>query len=156
MNQKEFEIAYKSGHRRTINFLLSCGLPEDDAMETSQAAWVRGLEKLNQVRDSDRAVHWVNAIALNLYRNQVRRDSKLAELPEMPVDPKFNLAAVDVRTMLEQCNNSDRELLEHRYLEDRGIEELSKEYGCSRTAVRVRLVRARKRLREEFARSVTN
>jgi RNA polymerase sigma factor (sigma-70 family) len=131
---------------------LSRGLPEDQAVETAQAAWVRGLEKLHQVRDAQKALTWVNSIALNLYRNQVRKDIKLEALRELPVTVGPNLASIDVNRMLAWCSKNDRALLTYRYLDERDIAEIAEDYGCSQTAVRVRLVRARQRLRDRSAR----
>ncbi len=129
---------------------MSRGLSEDQATETAQAAWVRGLERLHQVRDAQKAVRWVNSIALNLYRNQIRKESKFEELHELPVKSAPNLAAIDITRMLAKCKENERNLLVQRYLEQRGISDIARDYGCSQTAVRVRLVRARRRLREKF------
>ena len=150
MTRKEFGTAYENGCTRTVRFLLSRGLSEDEAKETAQAAWVRGWERRNQIRDSERTLTWVNSIALNLYRSQKRRDHRLGEMQEFPVPPSVSLLAIDVKRMLQRCRNSERELLEKRYFYGYEIEELAIEQGCSETAVRVRLLRARRHLRHIF------
>ena len=147
---KHFGAAYESGHRRTIAFLLSKGIPQDQAVETAQAAWVRGLERLHQVRDDGKTITWVNSIALNLYRNQIRRDAKWEEPYHLAIRATPNLASIDVIRMLASCNSSDRNLLSQRYLQEREIGDIAHDYGCSRTAIRVRLFRALRRLRGQI------
>ncbi|MBK9166198.1 MAG: hypothetical protein IPM24_01900 [Bryobacterales bacterium] len=95
---------------------------------------------------------WVNSIALNLYRNHAKRDLRLEELRELPIRSDPNVASIDVGRMLATCNPSDRSLLRTRYLEERDIAEIATACGCSQTAVRIRLLRARRRLRERVER----
>ena len=147
MTQKEFGSAYTNGCNRTVRFLLSRGLSEDEARETAQAAWVRGWERRGQIRDGDKTLTWVNSIALNLYRSQRRRDHKKEELQEFPIPPRVDLIAIDVHRMLSRCRVTDRELLRKRYFYGYEIDELARDQGCSQTAVRVRLMRARRSLR---------
>jgi len=150
MTRKEFGAAYVNGCNRTVRFLLSRGLSEDDARETAQAAWVRGWERRDQIRDSEKTLTWVNSIALNLYRSRRRRDYRQEELDEFPIPPRVSLIAIDVRRMMDRCSNTDRDLLEKRYFYGYGMKELARDQGCSQTAVRVRLMRARRSLRRMF------
>lgn len=154
MTREAFGTAYENGHQRTIHFLLSKGLPEDLAMETAQAAWARGWERRHQIRDVDKTLTWVNSIALNLYRSQLRREPARQELEEFPVPPTPNLAAIDVDRVLRRCAPRERRLLENYYLRENDIADIAREQHCSQTAVRVRLVRARKRVRRWLARAL--
>ena len=86
---------------------------------------MRGLERLHQVRDTQKTVRWVNTIALNLYRNQIRREGRFEELPELPVRSTPNLAAIDIRRMLAKCNQREQNLLRQRYLEQRDIADIA-------------------------------
>jgi RNA polymerase sigma factor (sigma-70 family) len=151
MDQKQFGIAYENGCKRTLNFLLSRGLSEDQASETAQAAWVRGWERRNQIRDEQKTLTWVNSIALNMYRSNVRRERNKQEFQEMAIPPRVNLAGIDLERMLNRCSNKDRTLLEKRYLEGYDIGDLARENCCTATAIRVRLMRARRNLRQKFA-----
>ncbi len=148
MTRKEFGTAYIHGCDRTVRFLRSRGLSEDEAHETAQAAWVRGWERRGQIRDQDKALTWVNSIALNLYRNQLRKDRKREEMHDFAIPPKVSLISIDLRRMLDRCRFSDRELLEKRYFLGYEMAELARDQGCSQTAVRVRLLRARRTLRQ--------
>ncbi len=147
MTRTEFGTAYADGCQRTVRFLLSRGLSVDEAHETAQAAWVRGWERRCQIRDRNKALTWVNSIALNLYRNQLRRDRKKEEMQDLAIPPRVSLIGIDLRRMLDRCRFSDRELLEKRYFFGYEIGELARDQGCSQTAIRVRLLRARRSLR---------
>src|ERR1700687_1791118 len=100
MTREEYGSAYKRGYHLTVRFLVSRGLTYDAAQETAQAAWVKGWERLGQLRDSNMVLTWMNSIALNIHRSFIRREPLLQTLPELPTPPKINLAAGDVRRIL--------------------------------------------------------
>ncbi len=149
ITREAFAAAYEQGSTRTVNFLMSKGFPEDEAREAAQAAWVRGWERRHQIRKPDKAVPWVNAIALNLGRNRIRRQARLQMFEEEPTMTPDPTVAVDVEKLLGGCRERDRSLLTKRYLFGWGIEDLAQESECTRRAIRVRLHRARKKLWEQ-------
>jgi RNA polymerase sigma-70 factor (ECF subfamily) len=151
MTREFYAEAYRNGHGKTVNFLISKGFPEQLAEETAQAAWARGWERKGQLRDERKAVPWVNSIALNIGRTHIRRASMFLELPELITQASTDVvASVDVARKLKQCPLKERSLLEKRYLKEWDIGELAKEQRCTRRAIRVRLHRARKLLRRLF------
>jgi DNA-directed RNA polymerase specialized sigma24 family protein len=117
----------------------------DGAQETAQAAWVKGWEKRGQLRDSKTVVRWINTIALNIFRTNLRREPFLEELPELAAPLERHLAAIDVQLILKTCKKTDRIVLQSYYLEDHRTEEIARAQGSSETAVRLRLFRARRR-----------
>lgn len=80
MTTDEYGSAYKNGYVLTARLLVGRGLSWDGARETAQAAWVRGWEKRSQLRDVNMVVTWINTIALNIYRSDLRREPLLQEL----------------------------------------------------------------------------
>ena len=144
MTREEFGSAYSRGYNMTVRFLVSRGLSYDSAQETAQAAWVKGWERLGQLRDSSMVLTWMNSIALNIHRSCVRREPFLQTLPELPTPPKVNLAAIDVRRILKSCKKNDRMVLQRHYLEGYKVQEIAKAHGWTDTAVRIRLLRARR------------
>ena len=144
MTRDEFGSAYSRGYSMTVRFLVSRGLSYDSAQETAQAAWVKGWERLAQLRDSSMVLTWMNSIALNIHRSCVRREPFLQSLPELPTPPKVNLAAIDVRRILKTCKKNDRMVLQRHYLEGYKVQEIARAHGWTDTAVRIRLLRARR------------
>jgi len=145
-----FGRAYEEGSTRTVYFLMSKGFPEDEAQEAAQAAWARGWERRRQLRNPSRALSWVNAIALNLGRNRMRKQARMQEFEDEPTVTPDPTASADVDRLLGECREKDRVLLARRYLLGWGIGDLAEDSDCTRRAIRVRLHRARKGLRERF------
>jgi RNA polymerase sigma factor (sigma-70 family) len=150
ISRKEYGSAYENSRRQTVNFLLSKGLREDEASEKAQAAWAKGWERRFQLKDKEKTLSWVNTIAYNLYRSSIRKESLHGPIREVAVSPEVNLTALDLEKMLKQCRENEHEILKLRYLKGYDIKELAGRYGCSETAVRVRLLRARRSLRAKF------
>lgn len=146
MTQEQYSRAYTKGYPSTVRFLVSRGLSGASAEEAAQAAWAKGWEYRQNLRNPQRVSSWVNTIALNLFRNWFRRRESPEELPEIPTPPRIDPRAIDLHRTLEKCDARDRELLEGHYLEGYTSEELGAKTGCTAVAVRVRLLRVRRKL----------
>lgn len=146
MTREAFGKSYERGFNLTIRFLVSRGLAAEIAEETAQAAWTKGWEHLNQLRNEQMVFTWVNSIAWNVHRSRARRPPFL-ELPEVAVPPQVNLAAIDVDRVLKFCKSHERLVLRKRYLEGFNIKDIAQQEGRSQTAVRLRLLRARRSAR---------
>jgi RNA polymerase sigma factor (sigma-70 family) len=146
MTTEEYGSAYIKGYVLTARLLVSRGLSWDGAQETAQAAWVRGWEKRAQLRDANTLMKWINTIALNMYRSSLRREPFLQDIPDVAAPPERHLAAIDVQLILQICKKKDRIVLQSYYLEDSKPEEIAQAQGSSATAIRLRLLRARRGL----------
>jgi DNA-directed RNA polymerase specialized sigma24 family protein len=120
----------------------------DTAEEISQAAWMRGWERLGQLRSDELISTWVNTIALNLYRRAIRQERRFQGLKE-PLYAKstVNWAAIELRRILRFCRLPDRQLLEAQMV-GQTAEEIAQDQGVSQTAIRIRLLRARRAARQ--------
>jgi RNA polymerase sigma factor (sigma-70 family) len=149
MQPEEYAVAFETGYGTTRRFLISRGAAVDDAEEIAQAAWVRGWEYREQLRDPGLVSYWVNSIARNLFRARFRAITPLSL--ELTQDPSyvFDTAIIDVHRMLEQCGERDRALLE-KSLAGYSAEEMAQGTGISPTGVRVRLLRARQSMRNKL------
>jgi DNA-directed RNA polymerase specialized sigma24 family protein len=149
MQGNVYAEAFQTGFGATRRFLISRGAALEDAEEIAQAAWARGWEFREQLRDPDLVSYWVNSIARNLYRARFR--SAVPVPLEHVQEPSyaFDTSPIDLRKLLEACSNRDRALLE-RTLQGYTAEELSEAAGISSTGIRVRLLRARQSLRAKF------
>jgi DNA-directed RNA polymerase specialized sigma24 family protein len=152
MTTDRYGTAYQQGFDLTVRFLISRGLQRDNAEEVAQAAWVRGLERLSQLRNESFVVMWVNTIALNVYRSSLRRKPlPVSELRDRTAG--LDLAAIDVARILRFCRPCDRRLLEQSMI---GVTpgEIADEQGVTETAIRIRLLRARREARSRVERRV--
>jgi RNA polymerase sigma factor (sigma-70 family) len=147
MNREAYGQVYQDGKERTIRFLLSRGVGREMAPDIAQSAWLRGWERLSQLRDERMVVTWVNTIALNQYRRAIRTERMQQGIQE-PIHGKetLNLAAIDVAKMFHLCRPPERALLEAQMV---GVtaKELAQEQGVTETAIRIRLFRARRSAR---------
>jgi DNA-directed RNA polymerase specialized sigma24 family protein len=95
---------------------------------------------------------WMNSIALNIHRSYIRREPLLQTLPELSTPPRINLAAIDVRRILKCCKTNDRMVLQRHYLEGYKVQEIANSQGWTETAVRIRLLRARRSVGKRLGR----
>jgi DNA-directed RNA polymerase specialized sigma24 family protein len=154
MTRDGYGQAYQRGYDLTVRFLLSRGVQRDSASEVAQAAWVRGWERLSQLHDEALVVTWVNTIALNVYRSLLRREPlKLTAMDLRDKTVAIDLAAIDMARVLQFCRPRDRSLLE-QCLSGATTAEIARQQGVSVTAVRIRLLRARRHARGRVERRI--
>ncbi|MEQ1946648.1 MAG: RNA polymerase sigma factor [Bryobacteraceae bacterium] len=150
MHCEEFADAFHSGYKATCRFLISRGAAATDAEEIAQAAWVRGWEHREQLRNPSLVGFWVNSIARNLFRAKFR--APIITTLEPYQDPGYlmSLDGIELRQLLENCNDRDRDILQ-KILEGYSADEIGRECGLTSTGVRVRMLRLRQSLREKVA-----
>ncbi len=146
MNNTTYGLAYQAGFDRTVRFLMSRGARADKAQEAAQAAWVRGWERLGQLRNDNLVLTWVNSIALNCYRASLRREGLMQPLSEQPACSTIDVGAIDVARVLQFCRPRQRRLLEQQ-AEGATAAEMARDHGVTPTAIRIRLMRARRAAR---------
>jgi DNA-directed RNA polymerase specialized sigma24 family protein len=148
MTREAYEQAYREGRQYTLRFLLSRGVAQDSAEDIAQNAWLRGWERLSQLRNDELVLAWVNTIALNFYRRSIRQERRFQNLQDpLYSSGSMNLAAIDLARILGFCQTRDRLLLEAQ-IGGSTAKEMAKAQGLSQTAIRIRLFRARRAARE--------
>jgi RNA polymerase sigma factor (sigma-70 family) len=150
MQGNTYAEAFQNGFGATRRFLISRGAPLEEAEEIAQAAWARGWEYREQLRDPGLVSYWVNSIARNLYRARFRTAAPVPLEHVQEPSYAFDTDSIDLRKMLDTCSNRDRALLE-RTLQGYTAEEISHSAGISSTGIRVRLLRARQALRQKLS-----
>ena len=147
MTREEYGDIYQTGRDRTIRFLLSRVAAPGLAPDIAQSAWLRGWERLSQLRDPQMIVTWINSIALNQYRRVIRSERVHQQLQQAVLgNTCLDLAAIDVARILRTCRPPDRALLEAQ-MEGVTAKEMAREQGITETAVRIRFLRARRSAR---------
>jgi len=152
MTSDGYGRAYQRGFNLTVGFLISRGVHRDNAEELAQAAWVKGWERLSQLRKEDFVVLWVNTIALNFYRSWLRKNRLSLAAQDLGLKTTvIDVAAIDLARILRFCRPRERHLLEQSMT---GVTpgELADEQGVTETAIRVRLLRARREVRSRTER----
>ncbi len=148
MLRNDYALAFESGYGATRRFLLARGAPLEEAEEIAQAAWARGWEFREQLRDPGLVSYWVNSIARNLFRARFRAPLQ-TEIEDTNASYTLDMDAIEVGHMLDKCGKQDRKLLE-RSLEGYSAEEIAKSEGITPTGIRVRMLRIRQTLRDQL------
>jgi len=149
MKRTEYAKAFETGFPATRRFLLSRGAAVEEAEEIAQAAWARGWEFRDQLRDPGLVGFWVNSIARNLFRARFRA-KVMAPMDGVEAPYQMNLEEIELHRLLERCSGRDRQLLEQS-LEGYSAEEIARVEGITSTGIRVRLLRIRQSLRQQLA-----
>lgn len=146
MTRDQYGLAYQVGFKSTTRYLLSQGARREFALEASQAGWVKGWERRHQLRDENLVQSWVNTIALNAYRRLIRLESMSERGVVLSSSPAVGLDAIEAERILAGCRPADRFLLEQR-MQGVTTHELADTLGATETAIRIRLLRARRSVR---------
>jgi len=146
MTQDGYGQAYQQGFSRTVRLLRSRGAPVESAEDFAQAAWLRGWQKLDQLRDEGMIVSWINAIALNYHRRGSQIEARYEALPELSGKMGIDVAPLDAAKILNLCRPRDRMLFEQQ-MGGLTTEEIARKQGVSATAIRIRFLRARRNAR---------
>src|SRR5258708_34641665 len=126
MHCEEFATAFPAGYKSTCRFLISRGAPATEAEEIAQAAWARGWEHRDQLRNPTLVGYWVNSIARNLFRAKFRAPIIVALEPYQDPGYVMSMAGIELRQMLDACSLRDRQMLE-KILEGYSAEEIGRE-----------------------------
>ena len=147
MTREEYGAAYQKHFSFTVNLLCRRkGLGRDYAEEISQTAWVRGWERLYQLRNAEMLTTWVNSIALHELASQVRKKQTYLELPNNLVAPNnvTDLRYLDAMKVIRTFKSNKRKILELYYVEGWKSEEIAEKYEVSAITIRNWLYRQRK------------
>lgn len=148
LTREAYGTAYEAGRERTVRLLLSRGAQPGLAADVAQSAWLRGWEKLSQLRNPQMVLTWVNSIALNQYRRLASRENLHQEIRESDHGKVcLSLAPIDVQRILSISRPVDRQMLEAQ-IKGLTAKEIARKQGLSETAIRLRFLRARRSARK--------
>jgi RNA polymerase sigma-70 factor (ECF subfamily) len=154
--------ALLQAHRAAVtSTLIACGTRnQDTASDLAQEVSIRAWERLHTLDDPRSFTAWIRRIAANAARDHLRR---MAVRREDDLDHALDLAGDDdphrraervgeIRLMLAALENEDGEVVELLVARAEGVsvEELANRTGLTEGALKMRLMRARKRLRERL------
>ncbi len=154
------ELCRDHRHRITGYALRRTG-DAADAADVTADVFLVAWRRISEVPEGDGALPWLYATARRTLANQRRGDlrrrrlaTRLAEQlpdPASAPDAPCQDDLADARAAFESLAEADRELLSLIGWEGLDRETVAEILGCSRTAVRVRLHRARRRFAASLA-----
>ena len=138
----------------------------DDAQDLTQEAFIKALQRQDQLKDLEKAAHWLSRIASNTAIDFLRRSGRLsfADLEDLP-EPvlRSREESVEQRMLrrehrehleagLDILTERERTALLLRDVEDMPAEEVALRLNCSKATVRSHIANARVKLRRYFER----
>src|SRR5579883_1401488 len=126
-----------------------------DAQDLTQEAFIKALQRQDQLKDLDKAAHWLSRIASNTAIDFLRRNgrvnfSDIDEIPEQLVlraEHREHLA-----TGLNVLTDRERTALLLRDVEGLPAEEVAERLNCSKATVRSHIANARVKFRKYLER----
>jgi RNA polymerase sigma-70 factor, ECF subfamily len=130
---------------------------QDDADDIVQKTLVSGFQKLNRCRDPERVGGWLFRIAANLCKDFLksprRADVSIEGASTTVIDrssPDAHMEREELRERvqqaLEQLSPEQREAFVLKHLEGRSYDEMATLLGASKSALKMRVLRARDEL----------
>jgi RNA polymerase sigma-70 factor (ECF subfamily) len=133
-----------------------------DAQDLTQEAFIKALQRQDQLKDLDKAAHWLSRIASNTAIDFLRRAGRVSfsDIDEMvdPVtsDPDYNPEQLVLRgehsayleAGLSSLTGRERTALLLRDVEGLPAEEVAAQLNCSKATVRSHIANARVKLRK--------
>jgi RNA polymerase sigma-70 factor (ECF subfamily) len=139
----------------------------DDAQDLTQESFIKALQRHDQLKDLDKAAHWLLRIASNTAIDFLRRSGRVSfsgidEVPE-PVaisraeSPEQLVLRAERREHLEAglavLTDRERTALLLRDVEDMPAEEVAARLNCSKATVRSHIANARVKFRRYLERA---
>ena len=139
---------------------------EEDAVDLSQEAWIKGWQRLEQFQGESSFMTWMTRIVINLcldhFRKQKRHRTDSIEamddesggverqMPVVTVNPTAGLERAELRQKIDgalgQLSAEHRTVLVLHEFEDMEYKEIAKTVGCSIGTVMSRLFYARRKM----------
>lgn len=159
--------AFVDAHLRRI-FLLIYRLVGNtaDAQDLTQEAFIKALQRQEQLRDADKAAHWLSRIATNTALDHLRKRARRAETgleslaapapAQGGMDPEQRVLHAERAALLEagleRLTPRERAALVLRDLEDLPAEEVARRLNCGKATVRSHIANARVKFRRYWER----
>lgn len=132
----------------------------DDAQDLSQEVFIKVLQRQDQLRDPEKAAHWLSRIATNAAIDFLRRNKRVSfsDLEDVPPlaapaeeSPERQLLRAESQSRLEAgfsaLTERERVALVLRDVEDLPAEDVARHLGCSKATVRSHIANARVKFR---------
>ena len=151
-------------HRTTIyTLVLSYTKNPTDAEDLTQQIFIRAYERLATLRELDRFLPWLQRISHNTCKNWLRQQRgatigfeavKDANFAETAASPEEIALKAEVETVVREAisdlQETDRKLMEARYIKGASYSELQVESGLSYAAIVNRVKRAKQKVRRRI------
>jgi len=153
---------YERHHKNVVSFCAKIINEREVAKDLTQDVFIKISQKLNELKEPQAFLKWMYQVARNICMDFLRTNKriKFSELTELEnlhedIDTYAEMSEKEevinnVNILLEELEPLSKTLLIEKYYEQRTILDLSQEYGLSSSAVKMRLLRTKKRVESMF------
>jgi RNA polymerase sigma-70 factor, ECF subfamily len=163
-DREAFDELVRATHAETFTLALRLTGNEEDARDVVQEAYIRAFRGIGRFRGDAQFSTWMYRITANCantllakrtkHRHEVLDDADPIADDRPAIDPQLQADASALRSRLtealEDLPPKLRQVVVLRDIYDLPHEDIAAELGISETAAKVRLHRARKKLREDL------
>lgn len=163
-----FELLFERHRTLVYRFAYQMVPRRDDAEDIVQEAFVRAYQNLDRYRDEAKFTTWLLRIVTNLCTDQARMTQRRTALEQQEAkgaldwmtigsteDPVQNLEEdrrkVALRKALQALPNHHRSVIILRDIEEREYTEIAQILGCTVGGAKLRVLRARRALKDRIA-----
>lgn len=163
--KERFDTLYRAAWAKILAYALRRAPSAEDAADVAAETFTIAWRRLDQVPAGEEALLWLYAVARNVLHNEHRRRRRRSELVErvarqvpesarrsLPRDEEGLVALLCLQALSEE----ERELLMLTAWENLRSAEIACVLGCSPSAAKVRLHRARRHLQQAIAATTPN
>ncbi len=163
---RAFEEMVARHRDKVYSRALSMLRHEDDAVDVSQEAWVKGWQRLKQFQGESSFLTWMTRIVINLCLDQLRKQKRQKaesieeleqesggverQMPTVTVNPTEGLERTELRKKIDEAlgklSYEHRTVLILHEFEELEYKEIAKRMECSIGTVMSRLFYARRRM----------
>lgn len=158
-----FNLLVKIHYAAVYRLVLSYTKNPADAEDLTQQIFIRAYERLATLRDLDRFLPWLQRISHNTCKNWLRQQSggtigfeavNDADFTNTAPSPEDIALKAEIKALVREAigglQETDRKLMEARYIDGASYSELQVESGLSYAAIVNRLKRAKKKVRRRI------
>lgn len=160
-DEQAFAELLRSHRAAVTSTLVACGVRQPEtAQDLAQDVAIRAWDRLPTLKDPRAFKAWIRRIAANAARDHLRRmavrkeDELDAALDVESDDDPYQQAerVAEIRLMMTALDSEDREVVELLVAKANGesIESMADRLSLSEGALKMRLMRVRKRLRQRL------
>jgi RNA polymerase sigma-70 factor (ECF subfamily) len=159
---EHFNLIYKDHYANVAAYAIRRTKTREDAADVIAETFTVAWRHVGSIPHGDAELLWLYGVARRVLANQRRsslRQARLIEkialdLPASPIDREPSSSESVVRSVLRRLSSGDQELLALTHWEDLSPKEISVVLGITSGAARVRLLRARRRFKEELEKRI--
>jgi len=168
-----FGEIFTQTNKRIYNFLLHLSSDKELAADLTQETFIRAFKALKSLKSSDAFVSWLRRIALNLYRDEMKKprlhtesitenpsedgedENVVKQIPDETTNPERIATDKELQNVVREAISTLPEI--HRtavimhHIEGMEVNEIAKTLKVRKGTVMSRLARARETLRRKLA-----